>query len=242
MSGPKWNEFFRNEAPRYLENGFTRNTRAEADFIIAELGVKPGDTILDIGCGTGRHSIELASRGCRVTGIDQSPDMLSVARSIAREKGLAIEFFQGDASEKILPRTFDHAICICEGAFSLLEVSADPVRYHRGILSNIHRMLRSGGRFLLTALNGLRLIREHTDADIQSGHFDPVSVSHVEQMPAADGTVSVVEKGFTPAELKGLLEDSGFRVLSLWGGTAGGWNKEPLKLDEIEVMAISEKA
>lgn len=241
MSGPKWNEFFRKEAPKYLENTFTANTQAEVDFIMAELGAKPGDSILDIGCGTGRHSLELAGRGLHMTGIDQSPDMLEVARSMACERKLVVTFIQGDASRTVLNRVFDHAICVCEGAFSLLEVAADPVQYHTEILANIHSMLRPGGKFLLTALSALKLIRENTDADVQSGRFDPMHVTHVEQMPGPDGPVSVVEKGFMPAELSGLLKDTGFHVLSIWGGTAGSWNRQPLKLDEYEVMVIAEK-
>jgi hypothetical protein len=99
-------------------------------------------------------------------------------------------------------------ICLCEGAFSLLERTADPVVYHEKILANIHAMIRAGGRFLLTALNGLRLIREHTDADVDTGHFDIMNVSHLEEMPASNGKkVLVVEKGFMPAELKTMLEN-----------------------------------
>lgn len=241
MSSPQWNEFFKQEAPKYLQEPFTHNTKAEVDFIISELGVKPGDSVLDIGCGTGRHSLELAARGMRVTGIDQSPDMLGVARALAAEKKLDITFVQGDASTTVLPRLFDHAICVCEGAFSLLETTADPVRYHAAILANIHRMLTPGGSFLLTALNGYKFIREHTDEDVQSGHFDPVRISHVERMPGAGGDVSVVEKGFLPGELTELLEAAGFSVRSIWGGTAGRWERQLISLDEFEIMVISEK-
>lgn len=51
----------------------------------------------------------------------------------------------------------------------------------------------------------------------------------------------MIEKGFTPTELKALLEEAGFRVLSIWGGTAGNWNKAALKLDEIEIMMLAQR-
>ena len=242
MQNKEWQRFFKAEADVYLANVFTRNTVAEVDFIIYELKLEPGESILDVGCGTGRHSLELARRGYSCTGIDQSQEMLAVGRKIAEEEGLHVEFFQGDAATTRLDRTFDHAICLCEGAFSLLEVDTDPVHYHQGILDNLASMLRSGGGFLLTALNGFRMIREHDDADVADGHFDVMAVAHTEELPIGSAeTVSVVEKGFLPAELRSLLEQAGFRVLSIWGGTAGSWNKRPIKLDEIEIMMVAKR-
>jgi SAM-dependent methyltransferase len=242
MPEKQWNLFFRREAPSYLENIFTKNTHAEVDFIVRELGLRDGASVLDIGCGTGRHSLELARRGYRCTGIDQSEEMLAIGRALAAEEGLALRFIQGDASTTRLAERFQHAICICEGAFSLLEVGTDPVTYHEAILDNIHRMLETGGTFLLTALNALRMIREHSDEDVALGRFDVLSMREMGTYPGPDGTeVTVVEKGFLPSELLGLLKGAGFEVLSLWGGTAGSWNKVALSLDEIEIMAVARK-
>jgi hypothetical protein len=154
-----------------------------------------------------------------------------------------IEFVEGDASTTCLDRTFDHAICICEGAFSLMEPGTEPLSYHGGILRNIRAMLKPGGTFLLTALSAFRFIRESSDDDVASGRFDPMTTTTRETHPGpGDTTVSVVEKGFMPAELTSLLETAGFDVLHLWGGTAGSWNKQPLSLDEYEIMVIAERA
>lgn len=61
-------------------------------------------------------------------------------------------------------------------------------------------------------------------------------------MKLSDGTpVTLCEKGFLPDELERMLDKSGFRLLALWGGTAGAWNKASLKLDEYEIMVIAEK-
>jgi cyclopropane fatty-acyl-phospholipid synthase-like methyltransferase len=65
-----WRAFFDGHAPFYMQNVFTRNTRAEVEFLVEELRLTTGDRVLDVGCGTGRHAVPLARRGCRMVGID----------------------------------------------------------------------------------------------------------------------------------------------------------------------------
>ena len=76
-----WEEFFDAYAPVYEDNAFTKNTIREVDFLIEELALPPGGSILDVGCGTVPHSIELARRGYSVTGLDLSRQMLARAAS-----------------------------------------------------------------------------------------------------------------------------------------------------------------
>ena len=72
--------------------------------------------------------------------------------------------------------------------------------------------------------------------------FNIENISHTEEVNTKNGkTVKVCEKGFLPYEIKTLLQNSGFKVLNIWGGSAGSWNKEELKLDEMEIMVLSEK-
>lgn len=242
MYDKNWKIFFKDEAPRYLDNCFTKNTEFEVKFIINELNLQSGDRILDIGCGVGRHSLGLAANEIKVTGIDLSPDMLAIARKKAEKAKLNVEFIEGDASKVRLAKTFDHSICICEGAFGLIERGDDPIGFNLGILRNVNAMLKPGGKLLMTVLNGYKKIREHSDEDVAKGIFAPVTLTTVCEMELNDGTkVTVCEKGFLPDELTRMLGESGFRLLALWGGTAGAWNKEPLKLDEYEIMVIAEK-
>jgi len=242
MNSKNWQKFFKDEAPRYLDNCFTKNTEFEIGFLIDELGLKKGDRILDVGCGTGRHSLGLAKKGMILTGIDLSRDMLDIAEQKAQEGKLNITFIQGDASEVKLDEQFDHAVCICEGAFSIFEKDIEPFRYHLDILKNVNFMLKPGGKFLMTVLSGFKMIREHSDEDVRKGIFDPLTISCTNEMELNDGSkVTVCEKGFLPYELTQMLNEAGFEIINLCGGTAGEWTKHPLRLDEYEIMVVSRK-
>jgi cyclopropane fatty-acyl-phospholipid synthase-like methyltransferase len=241
-----WAGFFDASAPRYLEESFTRDTLREVDFIIRELKLKPGQKILDVGCGVGRHSLELTRRGFNVTGLDFSEGMLTEARRSAQEEHLAVRFVHADATCFDLHEEFDAAICLCEGAFGLLSIDEEPHRRDLKILRNIAASLSPGAPFLLTALNGLRMARKYSQEDVRSGRFDPYTFSErnalQDYIPGSEAGVAVVEKGFSAGELRLLLEIAGFEVDHLCGGTAGQWDTtRPLDLDEIEIMVLSHK-
>ncbi len=116
----------------YLEYGFTRGTIQEVDFLVSALGLAPGAPILDIGCGPGRHSLELARRGLQITGIDISPGFVEVARKQALAEGLTAEFRVADARRLDFSVEFAGAICLCEGAFGL----AGDEAAHRQVLGD----------------------------------------------------------------------------------------------------------
>jgi SAM-dependent methyltransferase len=238
-----WKTFFDAHAGSYMANCFTQNTLNEVDFLIAELGLAKGLSILDVGCGTGRHSIELARRGYKMTGVDMSSGMLAEAKNAAQAANVNITWVQSDAANFALDTKFDAAICLCEGAFGLLGNAEETIDQPLAIIKNISQSLKPGGQALFTVLNGLRMIRQQTQADADAGNFDPLSLSVVSECPPAEGAqpVRVRERGFVPTELVLLFRLGGMSVVNIWGGTAGTWKKANLNLDEFEIMIKAQK-
>ena len=155
MKQNEWQSFFDVHAPNYMEEVFTRNTAEEVEFIIKELNLKPNGSILDVGCGTGRHSIELARKGFRVTGVDISSGMLAEAKKAAERAGVSAKWIRADAARFKSKTRFDAAICLYEGAFGLLSSADNPIEHDLAILRNINGELKTRGRMILTAPNGV---------------------------------------------------------------------------------------
>lgn len=242
----EWQEFFNNHAPYYMEEVFVKNTEAEVEFIVEELGLPSGSRILDMGCGTGRHSIGLAARGYRMTGVDWSSGMLAQAQKDASRAGVEIEWVCENAQKFKSDTQFDAAICLCEGAFGLLLKDEDPVAHDYTILKNIQAALKPGAKLILGALNGLAKIRAAKKADIASGRFDPFTLIErftlAYKKPEGEMVELILhEHGFLPMELLNLCREAGFDTEHLWGGTAGNWRRDLFDLDEIELMVIARK-
>jgi len=245
LSTNNWQSFFDAHAPHYMNNGFTKNTSSEVDFVIEELKLSEGSHILDIGCGTGRHSIELAKRGYKVTGVDLSSGMLAEARKAAAEANVEVDWVHCDAVKYTPTKTFDAVICLCEGAFGLVGRDEDPIEHDSAILKNISDALRPKGRFILTTLNAYSKIRMLTQEDVESGRFNPVTMveQYVDEwdLPGGKLHVEVKERRYLPFELKEMFAQVGLKVYNIWGGTAGNWKRQSIGLDEIEVMVVAAK-
>ena len=116
-----YEELFENYGKAYDNECFTQGTIGECDFVEKEIGYDRSLRILDIGCGTGRHTIELTKRGYNVVGVDLSDSQLERAREKASMDNLQIQFQKQDARNLPFIHEFDAAIMLCEGGFSLME-------------------------------------------------------------------------------------------------------------------------
>jgi len=236
-----WEKFFDGHAPVYMDNCFTKNTVNEVDFLVEELRLKPGARILDVGCGTGRHSIELARRGFAVTGVDLSSGMLAEAKKSAKRAGVSVTWMHANATTMQIGRQFDAVICLCEGAFGLLGRGDDALEQPLAILRRVARALKPGARCLFTVLNGFRMARRHSHTDVRRNIFDPLTLSEVSEVCDASDPSAMRERGFVPTELGLLFRTADLDVLHIWGGTAGDWRRGKISLDEWEIMVVAEK-
>ena len=241
----EWQSFFDTYAGKYDDEEFTQSTEAEIPFLQEHLNLAPRARVLDVGCGTGRHSVGLAQRGFRVTGVDVSAGMLALGQRRAEAASVSVEWVHADAVEFTRPDSFDAVICLCEGAMCLLGAEDDPLEHDLTILRNVFESLRPGGRFILNVLNACRQIRAARDEDVEAGRFDMVNLTELSDVatylndPGASSRLR--ERGYTAPEIRRMLEWTGFAVLGIYGGTAGSWGLRLPKLDEYELMMIAER-
>ncbi|MBN1912374.1 MAG: methyltransferase domain-containing protein [Pirellulales bacterium] len=144
------------------------NTRAEIDLLVRAVGLEPNDRILDLCCGQGRHSLELARRGFRhVTGVDRSRYLIRLARRRAKNHGLPVSFHEGDARKFRLPSDSFNCVILMGNSFGYFEREEDDCR----VLAAIKRVLRSRGTLALDLVDG----------EWMRAHFDPRSWEWIDQ-------------------------------------------------------------
>ncbi len=136
--------------------------------MIRSAGLERNDRILDLCCGQGRHSLELARRGFpRVTGLDRSRYLIRLARKRARQGNLQVSFHEGDARRFRLGDAEFHCVCILGNSFGYFERPEDDL----AVLEAVKRALGSGGSLVMDLMDG----------DWMRGHFEPRSWEWVDQ-------------------------------------------------------------
>jgi SAM-dependent methyltransferase len=250
-----YEEFFANYARKYDQENFTTGTAGECDFIEKELGYDTSLKILDIGCGTGRHTIELTRRGYSVAGVDLSEAQLQRAKEKALEENLAIDFRKCDARKLPFENEFDAAIMLCEGGFPLMET--DEMNFQ--ILSSAARALRSGGKLIFTTLNGLfplfNSMKEFHDSAALEGNavynantFDLMTFRDRNETTFEDDdgnkkTLLCSERYYIPPEITWLVKSAGFSTVEIFGATLGAFSRgDVLKTDDFEMLVIAQKS
>lgn len=249
-----YEELFENYAKGYDGEEFTKGTMRECDFIEKEINYDKRVTILDIGCGTGRHSIELTKRGYSVTGIDLSEAQLQRAMEKARAESLKIDFQKHDARAPHFSNAFDLVIMLCEGGFSLMET--DEMNFL--ILQNADRALKNKGKIIFTTLNGLfPLFHSVKDffadkkkdgvAAYKDNTFDLMTFRDhnvTEFVDDSGNKKSLVcnERYYVPSEISWLLKSLGFKSIDIFGAKLGAFSRnDPLTTEDFEMLVIAEK-
>nr|KXH74519.1 MAG: hypothetical protein AM325_05955 [Candidatus Thorarchaeota archaeon SMTZ1-45] len=122
----------------------------EIPFLMSRLGNPKGKRVLDLACGTGRHSVALTLEGAEVVGIDNSKVMISRAQKLAESNRVSTEFVIGDieAFQSIAPGQFDLIICL-GNSLALL----DSLSVLERVLSSVFSSLKDGSVFVAQVLN-----------------------------------------------------------------------------------------
>ena len=249
----QWYEsLFENYGKKYDSENFTTGTIGECDFLEKELGYDRTKHILDVGCGTGRHAIELTKRGYNVTGIDLSESQLKRAAEKAEAEGLKITFLRHDARNLPFNGEFDVAIMLCEGGFPLMET--DEMNFD--ILRSVKRSLRKPGKFIFTTLNGLfplyhsveKFCNDTTDegnATYHSNTFDLMTCRdhNITEFEDDDGNKKILdcnERYYVPSEITWMLKSLGFRTVDIMGAKLGAYSRaDRLTTEDFEMLVVA---
>ena len=255
MGKQQWYEsLFRNYGQTYDSEGFTQGTTGECDFIEKELEYDKSLRILDVGCGTGRHSIELTRRGYKITGVDLSESMLKKAKEKASSQNLEISFLNHDARNLPFDSEFDAAIMLCEGGFPLMET--DEMNFE--ILRSVSRSLKKRCKFIFTTLNGLfplyhsveKFMKENSAGDnatYRSNTFDFMTFRdhNITEFTDDDGnrkTLECNERYYVPSEITWLLKSLGFNNIEIFGAKLGAFSREDkLTTEDFEMLVVAQR-
>jgi cyclopropane fatty-acyl-phospholipid synthase-like methyltransferase len=240
-----WCEFFQGLGAEFVQLAATpERTEREVDRIVDLLDLSEGTRVLDVPCGAGRHSIELARRGYRVAGLDLSEPLVRAAKEAASREGLEAEFLVGDMRELPWRAEFDAAICFWT-SFGYFDEAGD-----RAFLIGVHDALAPGGGFLLETMTVETLLsdfRETDEYELGDLHIhERRRYDHEEGRVETEFTISKGERVerretsvrvYSYRELTGLLEDAGFEDPRGFDTVSG----EPFELGARRLCIVSRR-
>jgi 2-polyprenyl-3-methyl-5-hydroxy-6-metoxy-1,4-benzoquinol methylase len=255
MTAKQWYvDLFEDYGRKYDSENFTQGTIGECDFIERELDFDKSLKILDVGCGTGRHSIELKTRGYETVGADLSESMLQRAKEKAKIQNIDIEFIIADARNLPFNKEFNVAIMLCEGGFPLMET--DEMNFE--ILKNVTKALKDNCKFIFTTLNGLfplyhsveKFCAENSqdgNATYRSNSFDLMTFRDFNITEFVDDlgnkkTLSCNERYYVPSEIIWMLKSLGFNKIDIFGARLGAFSRQDaLTTEDFEMLVVAEK-
>lgn len=220
-------------------------TRQEADFLVHELNVAPGAALLDVPCGFGRHTLELARRGYRLTGIDISDQYTRQLHEQATAEQLPIRVIHGDILTSDLGTGFDGAYCL-GNSFGYVDYAG-----MQAFVRNVASALRPGARFVINSgvvaesiLPNFPKTKHYVLGDLTMDIRNTYVVS--ESYMATELTYTQhghIEQHrfkhyvYTLSEISRLLAAHGLQTLSVYGAT----NRKPYQLGDAQLYLVAEK-
>lgn len=223
------------------------DTIGEVDGLEKLLNLRSGARVLDMPCGWGRHALELAKRGCVVTGVDLHPGYLERARQEAVNASVSLSLHELDMREVRFTSDFDAAYTLMT-SIGIFENDRDDAC----VLGNIARALKSGGLYALDYMNAIGRVRHFVEDEerwLSNGShlrlrrtFDLVRGTSIiiRTITANDGSVHesvLTARMYTVPELKAMAKEAGLMLKEVYAD----FNKSPLTMDSSRVLLIFEK-
>lgn len=229
----------------YEDTLAAERTESQVDFLEQKLGMRPPMSVLDLGCGHGRHSSELAARGYSVTGVDRTAGFIELARRDAERRGVSATYEVADMRELDREEDVDRVICLFD-VFGLLrdEENID-------VLRRIYRALKPGGGFcldvrnrdwMIRALLPVTILQKGQDVMVDRHGFDPISGRLVDHRLIVRGgqvkNAPFSVRLYTFTEIRSLLEAVGFHLTEAFGA----WDGSPIALQQNRMVIFAEKS
>lgn len=221
-------------------------TEAEADFIINVAALDEGAKVLDLMCGYGRHSIELARRGAGVTAVDNSLDYIEEIKQVAETNALDIKAVCENAITVSLHEVYDTAICM-GNSFSFFN-EEEVLK----ILRHLSKHIKRGGTFIInTWMIGEIAIRHYREKDwfyvgdykylVDNKYcFNPTRIESEHIIIRSDGETEAlkgVDYIFTLSELQNLFEQTGFSLKEIYSTP----RKKKFQFNDTRAYLVAEK-
>ena len=226
-------DFFRSDYLNVYGHMFTEErAEKESAFVASALSLTPGASVLDLCCGQGRHSVQLAKRGFKVTGLDLNSEYLELASKAAEAAKVKIDTVTGDMREIPFENKFD-AIVNMYSSFGYLESEDEDLR----VLESAAKALKDGGQLLLDMLNREWAIDNYIQNDWHTGADGTLYVERrdldlatsrmhvhfivVDSKGGRRESIGHIIRLYTLTEMTRLLERVGMRVTLVFGGFDG---------------------
>ncbi len=241
-----WYEtFFRGVALDFWNAAVDPLAAEEAHYLKRVLSVRKGARLLDVPCGNGRHAVELARMGYRVTGVDFSKEQLAIARRSAKAAGVEIEFLLRDKRNLEWDREFGGAFC-CGNSFGYLDDDG-----MERFVAGVARALKPRSHFVIDTAMAAESIIPNLDETwwmevrgltvMISNHYEVAnSRLHTKLCFLKDGKQELREifhRVYTVAEITSLLRRHGIEVISLHADV----HEKPYALGEPQLWVVGEK-
>ena len=201
--------------------------------------------VLDLCCGLGRISAELARMGFCVTGVDITESFLKAAKEDAKYENLNIEYIQADAREFIRPDYFDTVVNLYI-SFGYFKEKKDDLK----VLQNVYKSLKKDGTFIIETLGKETASRDFIEAEWfeRAGGFMLTEYESLDSWTFLKNRWILIKNGkvmektfvqrlYSASELKDILTEAGFKEIDIYGD----WNMIPYNHLANKLIAVCRK-